>query len=152
MTATPERVAAPGREAASAARAAAQRLASYLAKDEDVEELVNVRFADEPDELAIPRSSLELLGRALALLGNGDDVVVLPHRQELTTQQAAGLLNVSRPFLIGLLESGDLPYRKVGSHRRIAASALIDYQRRDDAARQAAADELSAEARELGLT
>lgn len=63
---------------------------------------------------------------------------------ELTTRQAADLLNVSHPFLIGLLEAGEIDYRTAGSHCRVLASSLMDYKKNDDAQRRAVADELSA--------
>ncbi|RKS76868.1 excisionase family DNA binding protein [Actinomadura pelletieri DSM 43383] len=70
-------------------------------------------------------------------------------RGKLTTQQAANLLNVSRPFLIGLLEAGAIPNRMVGRHRRITAEAVLAYKRRDDLRRREVADELAALGQEL---
>jgi excisionase family DNA binding protein len=81
----------------------------------------------------------------------GQGVSVVPSHAELTTQQAADMLNVSRPFLIGLLEAGEIEYRKVGKHRRVKASSLLDYLRRDDQRRREAADELSSLTQDLGL-
>ncbi|MGO1544345.1 MAG: helix-turn-helix domain-containing protein [Gulosibacter sp.] len=78
-------------------------------------------------------------------------MTVLPSQAELTTQQAADALNVSRPFLIGLLDAGQIDYRTVGTHRRVKAASLIRYLREDDVRRLAAADALSAETRELGF-
>lgn len=71
--------------------------------------------------------------------------------RELTTQQAAELLNVSRPFLIGLLDAGEIDYRKVGKHRRIKAQSLMAYMARDDQERRQAADELTRLNQEMGL-
>ncbi|HWE91454.1 MAG TPA: helix-turn-helix domain-containing protein [Pseudonocardiaceae bacterium] len=71
---------------------------------------------------------------------------------ELTTQQAADLLNVSRQYLIGLLDAGEIEHRTVGEHRRVKAASLLEYLRNDDERRRAAADELSSLTREMGLT
>nr|WP_207781945.1 helix-turn-helix domain-containing protein [Phytoactinopolyspora limicola] len=87
-----------------------------------------------------------------ANMAAGQGVTLVPAHAELTTQQAASLLNVSRPFLIGLLDQDEIEYRTVGTHRRIKASSLLDYMRRDDAKRRNAADELAALTQEMGLT
>jgi excisionase family DNA binding protein len=85
--------------------------------------------------IPIPASVLGLLTTTLTHLANGDAVTLLPTHSELTTQQAADLLNVSRPFVIGLMTRGDLPYHLVGTHRRVRINDLIDYRARNDAER-----------------
>ncbi|HEX6523200.1 MAG TPA: excisionase family DNA-binding protein, partial [Streptosporangiaceae bacterium] len=76
---------------------------------------------------------------------------IIPKDAEFTTQQAADFLNVSRPYLIKLLESGQIPCRKVGRHRRITFDALMEYRRHDDVKRRTAADDLAQLSEELGV-
>lgn len=113
-----------------------------------------VRLVDEGNEvqLVVPRSAVELFARILAHMANGHGVSVVPAHAELTTQQAADLLNVSRPFLIGLLEAGEIEFRKVGTHRRVLAGSLMDYKHRDDVRRRGAADELAVLTQDMDLS
>jgi excisionase family DNA binding protein len=101
--------------------------------------------------VVVPAQAVELLMRVLAHLANGDAVTIMPVRAEITTQQAAELLNVSRPYLIKLLDEGKLPHRKVGTHRRVLLKDLLEYKRQDEAERREALAELTAEAQKLGL-
>lgn len=112
---------------------------------------VRLVFDDGDETLAVPRAAVELLARILAHMAAGQGVSVVPSHAELTTQQAADLLNVSRPFLIGLLDAGQIEYRKVGKHRRVKAASLLAYLRADDQHRRGAADELSALTQQMGL-
>ena len=112
---------------------------------------VRLHLAGQTGGAEAPRSALAALAQVLDSFAHGEGVTVLPSQAELTTQQAADALNVSRPFLIGLLDAGQIDYRTVGTHRRVKAASLIRYLREDDARRQAAADALSAETRELGF-
>jgi len=112
---------------------------------------VRLVFDDGDETLAVPRAAVELLARILAHMAAGQGVSVVPSHAELTTQQAADLLNVSRPFLIGLLDAGQIEYRKVGKHRRVKAASLLAYLRADDQHRREAADELSALTQHMGL-
>lgn len=114
---------------------------------------VTLRPAGTRDEqtLTIPRAAFDLLVQILGHMAHGDMVTLLPLHAEITTQQAAEFLNVSRPFLIGLLEAGKLPFRKVGTHRRIQLSDLVAYKKTEDDERRKRLAELTAEAQKLDL-
>ncbi|HEX3610834.1 MAG TPA: helix-turn-helix domain-containing protein [Sporichthyaceae bacterium] len=134
----------------SAAVEALPHIKDYLASHTG--SVVRLVVPDDPQEtLSVPRGAVELLARVLAHMAAGQGVSVVPAHAELTTQQAAELLNVSRPFLIGLLDGGDIEYRKVGKHRRIKAASLMTYMARDDHERREAADELTRLNQEMGL-
>ena len=95
--------------------------------------------------------ALDLLVEVLGQLANGNAVTAVPVHAELTTHQAAEILNVSRPFLIGLLDAGEIPFRMVGTHRRIRFTDLMAYKQQDDAKRDKALAELTQQAQDLGL-
>ena len=99
----------------------------------------------------MPTSALRLLLEVLTEIGQGNAVSIIPIHTELTTQEAADILNVSRPFLVQLLEKGEMPFHKTGSHRRVRYQDLIAYKKRIDAERRKTLDELTAQAQELGL-
>lgn len=112
---------------------------------------VRLHLGVQASEVEVPRSALAALAQVLDSFAHGEGVTVVPAQAELTTQQAADTLHVSRPFLIRLLEAGQIDYRTVGTHRRVKAASLIRYLWEDDARRQATADALAAETRELGF-
>ena len=99
----------------------------------------------------LPASAVRLLVRILEEMGRGNAVTVMPVRPELTTQEAADMLNISRPSLIQLLDEGKIEYRRVGTHRRVRFEALMKYKRTADAARRAALAELAAYDQEIGI-
>ena len=105
----------------------------------------------EPEELELPASAFSLLVRALEEIGEGHAVALMPLLAELTTQEAASLLNVSRPFLIRQLDEGLIPHRKVGTHRRLALSDVLAYRESMKAGRRAALDALTEDAQRLNM-
>jgi excisionase family DNA binding protein len=133
------------------ARESLQRLAQILGADKS-DLRIHIQGDEQPGEdITLPLSAFRLLKDILAEIAQGHAVTLLPVRAELTTQQAADLLNVSRPYLIGLLEDGKIPFRLVGQHRRVRLDDLMAYKRKDDDTRRRIADELTADAQELGV-
>jgi excisionase family DNA binding protein len=132
----------------------ADKAARYLAFALDNHQEIRLQTPDAPDSsvgIPLPEAAARLLGRVLAELAEGNAVTLVPVPEELTTQQAADLLNVSRPFLVGLLDTGQISSRKVGKHRRVLRADLLAYKASVYSARRAVLDELTAEAQELGL-
>jgi excisionase family DNA binding protein len=103
------------------------------------------------ESLLIPSVAYELLIDILSQISQGNAVTLVPVQAELSTQQAANLLNVSRPYLIKLLESKKIPYRKICKHRRILAKDLYQYKADIDAKRSQSLDKLTALTEELDL-
>ena len=101
--------------------------------------------------MQLPASAVKMLVRILEEMARGNAVTLIPVHAELTTQEAADMLNISRPSLIQLLDEGKIEYRKVGTHRRVRFEALMQYKRHADAERRAALDELAAYDQELGI-
>lgn len=106
---------------------------------------------NESEDLILPGYAINLLLAMLTEMSKGNALTVMPIHAELSTQETAELLNVSRPHLVDLLEQGKIPFRKVGTHRRVLANDVFDYKQRIDAARLKALDDLAAQAQELGM-
>jgi len=102
-------------------------------------------------DLALPAPAVRLLTQLLTEMGQGHPVTLLPLDEELTSQNAAELLKVSRPYLVKLLDDGAIPSRKVGTHRRVLLRDVLAYKQRDDERRHAVLDELAAQGQELGM-
>ncbi|GEO41614.1 excisionase [Skermanella aerolata] len=101
--------------------------------------------------LTLPVAAARLLEHLLTEMAHGNAVTLIPVHAELTTQEAADYLNVSRPYLVRLLEENAMRFHKVGTHRRIRFQDLKAYKDQMDAKREMAMNELVAEAQELGL-
>ncbi len=114
-------------------------------------ETARLRLIDGAIDVTVPVSAIHMLVDILSQMAQGNAVSLVPVHAELTTQQAADLLNVSRPYLVKRLEAGDMPFHKLGRHRRIRYSDLMQYMERVDAEGRRAVDELSGQAQELGL-
>lgn len=145
-------LAVPTEDTAAQAAEAVEELERFLRRHPDMTAAsVSLVANDDDTTLEIPGHALRLLVDMLAQIANGNAVTVAPVHAELTTQQAADLLNVSRPYVVTLLNDRKIPYRKVGNRRRVLLADLLEYKQRDDAKRREIADELAAEAQQLGL-
>lgn len=121
-----------------------QAIKSHSLKLEITDEVVH-------QTVVIPKKAAKLLLKMLKQMASGKQVTLLPTESELSTQEAAKLLNVSRPYFINLLEKGKLPFRKVGLHRRVRLHDLLTYKKQDDKMRQNALNELVKQAQELDM-
>jgi excisionase family DNA binding protein len=144
------RMITPGETEATLARETSRRLAALLG--EQTEYRIQLLENGQPGQvLAVPAAAMRLLVHVLSEMANGNAVTVIPVHAELSTQQAADLLNVSRPFLVRLLEDGKIPFHKVGTHRRVRFSDLVDYKNRTDTQRLKALDELAEQSQRLDM-
>ena len=139
----------PTAQDAAIARSSGQVLAGYAKTKRPL--TLRVREADQERPIELPAGAVALLLDILEAMAAGRGVTIVPENAELTTVEAADMLNISRPFLIQLLEQGVIPYRKVGKHRRIRLEDVMAYQERDGRERQAARDQLVAEAQKLDM-
>lgn len=135
----------PDAEAAGLAHASAGELSRLLA---EMPKAHRARVQLDGHNLILPRQALILLRDLLAEMAQGNAVTVVPTHAELTTQEAANLLNVSRPHLVKLLEEGRIPFAKIGTHRRIRYQDLIAYRQQRDQESAAMLDELTRQAQE----
>jgi excisionase family DNA binding protein len=132
----------PSAQEAAIARASGQRLSRYAGRKRPL------TFQVEEQPLELPAGAVALLMEILEAMAAGRGVTIIPENAELTTVQAADVLNVSRPFLVRLLEKGAIPFHKVGKHRRIRMDDVMAYKEDIDRKREAALDELARLAQE----
>ena len=103
------------------------------------------------ERLVVPPTVYEVLRKVVELMAEGKSVTLLPDNQVVTTQRAADLLGMSRPFFIKLLETGAMAHNRVGNQRRVYLRDVLEFARKRDEERQAALDRLSRQAFEAGL-
>jgi excisionase family DNA binding protein len=136
----------PTAEEAALARASGQRLSRYAGLNRSLS--LKVMDAEQDQLLELPARAVALLMDILEAMAAGRGISLIPDNAELTTVEAADVLNVSRPYLIKLLTEGALPHRKVGKHRRIRMEDVMAYKSRIDREREAVLDRLAADAQE----
>lgn len=149
MSSTAQTSAPPTREEVELARRSGQRLA-HLTKHKG-RLTFRVKEAGKEETIELPAEAVKLLMAMLEDMASGHAVTVVPQNAELSTQEAANFLNVSRPFLVELLESGKINHRKVGTHRRIKFEDILSFKEGIDYNRRKVLDELAADAEELGM-
>lgn len=98
----------------------------------------------------VPESIFYVLERVAEVLARGDSITVVPVGKEITTQQAADLLNVSRQYLVRLLDEGRIPFRKTGKHRRLRVEDVLAFKEKRDKDRRSGLRELSRLTQEFG--
>lgn len=132
------------------ARKAADRLKATAEAKEDISVTVDGK-SEHKIIVPLPARAVALIYEVLEAMASRTPVSLIPHEAELTTQQAADYLNVSRPHLIRQMEDGKLPFRKVGTHRRVRFADLVAYEADCRDSQRKALDDLNAEAIRLGL-
>jgi len=154
MVRTEHHIELPDDRAAQQAAYAAKQLTAYLkanaTTDADIQ-LVGEDVGETSTSIPVPAIALGILVDVLDELADGNAVAVVPVQAEMTSQQAADLLNVSRPYLIKLLDGEHIPYRRVGNRRKILLTHLLEYRQRDEMQRRRVADKLTQEAERIGL-
>ena len=131
------------------ARESYEKLAPFVEAKQPLTFIVANEEHQEPIQL--PEGVVALLRDILEAMAAGHGITLIPQHAELTTVEAADILHVSRPYLIKLLETGEIPFHKVGRHRRIRREDVMAYKEAIDQRREAVLDELVAESQELGL-
>jgi excisionase family DNA binding protein len=142
----------PSRDDEELAMASSRSIAKIVSNESDSPLVLRVStHGGEETVVSVPATAFKLLGLILNEMAKGNAIALFPVHAELTTQQAAELLGVSRPFIVEQLEKGNIPYRKVGTHRRVLFQDLMEYKRSMDHKRLESLDELAAEAQRLDL-
>ncbi|MDR3622415.1 MAG: excisionase family DNA-binding protein [Paludisphaera borealis] len=141
----------PTREESKLAEESGRALGELLKSRKKGGRLFVGRSSGSSELVEVPKGVLQLLAAILDETAQGNAVAVVPVEAELTTQQAADLLQVSRPHLVDLLDEGEIPHRKVGTHRRVLFQDVMSYKQKSKQNRLKALEELSALDQELGL-
>lgn len=139
----------PSAQDAEVARASGQLLSRYAHRKQAL--TLRVHDAEQEKSIELPAGAVALLMSILEAMAAGRGITLVPEDAELTTFEAADVLNVSRPYLIKLLGRGEIPHRKVGRHRRIRAEDVMAYKLRDDRDRDEALDRLAQDAQEQDM-
>lgn len=124
---------------------------SQFTERKDSSRSKSIRITFQGEELHIPERALEYLIEVLTNMSDGKSVDIVAEDTELTTQQAAEILNVSRPFIVKLLEDGRIPFKKVGKHRRILSQDVMRIRDQQNKVREKQLEKLARDSQNLGL-
>ncbi len=141
----------PTAEEVALARESGRALSAYLQMRAETQQIEIFDDQGTAHPVRVPISALRLLVDVLTQIGQGNAVSIIPVHAELTTQEAADVLNVSRPHLVKLLESKEIAFHKTGTHRRVRYQDVIAYKERIDVQRRQALDALAEQAQALGM-
>ncbi|GLR19559.1 excisionase family DNA-binding protein [Portibacter lacus] len=136
-----------------------QRLASKsmnqikatLAKTSSNKRKVQLTIQESKEVIDIPIEALSFLKDILSIMAEGNDLMIIERDSEMSTQEAADILNVSRPYLVKLLETGQIPFKKAGTHRRVLVKDIIKYKSKLQSDRRKNLNLLAKQAQELNL-
>ena len=117
----------------------------------DKDEVIKLKIQGSDEVVIIPLKALQLLNSIISNMAQGRSIALMPTDAEVSTQQAAEILNVSRPHVIKLLEKGEIPHKKVGSHRRILLQDILKFESNFKSDRRKKLDALAKEAQQLNL-
>ncbi len=120
-------------------------------KHDAAQKPIEIEITGEKTHIKIPPTAFRFLNMVLQLMAKGKAITIIPTDTEISTQQAAEMLNVSRPHIVKLLEKEELPYHKVGTHRRIKLKDLEEYREKMDKKRRKLLEELAKQAQELDM-
>ena len=125
-----------------------QQLKKLIANAEDNQ----LQFTtSKGDSISIPQSVIKVFRAVVNIMAQGKGVSLIPVADEVTTTQAAEILNISRPYLMQLIDRGEIPYYQVGTHKRIFLKDLLEYKQKRDARRKEGLQKLTEFSQELGL-
>lgn len=140
----------PTEKEVALAKEGSRELSMVMNTPDETQE-ITICMGHSEQRVHLPASAVQMLMDILVNISQGNAVQVVPVHAELTTQQAADILMVSRPYLVKLLDEKKIEHRKVGSHRRIRYNDLLKFKEQEERARKAVLDELVAEAQELDM-
>jgi excisionase family DNA binding protein len=141
---------APSEKDTALAKESSRQLAPLLGAKKELA-LQVLKDGRPSDPVLVPMAAARVLMKVLTEMAKGNAVTLIPIQAELSTQEAADLLNVSRPFLVKLLDEGKIPSRKVGTHRRVLFTDIMAYKKESDEQRRKAMEALASDAQELNM-